>query len=1174
MRLLLLSLFMVFAGLSVQADVTHEQVEQIRKALVQTTEDRIFFHWTKEDVGARWSTQGYIDGGEVDFYNKPTGDRQVYGSGIYMAESPTSSKQFGDFPVVFVIPKGAYIYDDQAVAKVLKHQATDAERITLSQHLPFIRNVTDDWWLTNSSRLLGRVEYGGKHGAHANFLGASPSARSMQEYITKYQTRPGAEYLESLFHLMFYMDGVSLVRAIRVAPQNPWSQFEPEHFESFKKINKEILSTPKSSGGRFWHNGNPDKAAWVQQQVETDLPQLMKDLFNTSQIDYRGHGIRAGGSSEGNTFAVSPQELLALLENPYLTVEYKPSSDKKSFLVSYQYPDIEKFEKLLPLLSEDFVADVKKQGLNKILASQDARVQWNQKLIRNLLSQLFSSLYNSYIEPAEFLSKFIAIHPYSDGNGRTARLYLQKAMSAYGSTLPPMFISDVDLLLKPNDLARVLNDSSEAYNKLFQSMSAEFRLKQTPEYFNLKEFPGLIESLAIFGLKGSDFPGRQYDDAIRHRQFHEMFAEIKGDGWNTIMDESLPKALKLARENGLESYVATVSANIDNLFKSLKPGKEFYEVLTELRKYQRLLASDPYFAKKFENIEFRLMETALRWDPKDKYFDGLNSYLRNLSPALLRKFSQRMMNRTDLSQDQKESFQRSYVRAEINALFRTLGAGRLPLATFESRLSNLATLNAGLISSYNYDTNSMILALSKLNIDGKIRLLGMLEVHDWPWMPEAQAELTKIGQYLASLPADQKPELRTQISDLLARSSGIPVETQEANMNLALKVDPNLKYRLSETYHGLSPDMQAWAIRTIQGILVEEFSKPAPHKITGQYVMHLVWAKKSVPGTKEQLIKALNNLAKSDRDWTFSELGLEHFKKPLYEAAVSIMKNEAVTEAQKEYLAHDLVSYWNKLIPLMNKSPYQERWLRLLWADTGNYVTVKQRTEYVAYFFQFPQITGTAFADELRQFVLKRAEAYFLTSSDIAAFPKEISMVMSRDTRTWDLMSDGLFEKMRPIIIQNIDVILSYDIFIQNPKRLQAITDMALKAGRKDVYGTMARKIFQYHANPFSGDIAQFLRHVLSAEADIYKKHTLPDVIVRNISKMDEQKNMSGLKEYVDGLYNFLLPEERKVILTAITKEVSTSYSAYAVSKESLDILANAGKNISKAGMCRHVFTK
>ncbi len=140
--------------------ITHEQLKKIESMLEKTTADRHFTHWTNKATGMRWIQQSYINSGEVNFYNRPTGDRQVYGPGIYLAETPTSSKNFGEVPVSFKVTKGTPIYDEAIVKKVIGKSLTAEQASKLGEHIPLIRHATSDWYVVNHSMHTDELVYG------------------------------------------------------------------------------------------------------------------------------------------------------------------------------------------------------------------------------------------------------------------------------------------------------------------------------------------------------------------------------------------------------------------------------------------------------------------------------------------------------------------------------------------------------------------------------------------------------------------------------------------------------------------------------------------------------------------------------------------------------------------------------------------------------------------------------------------------------------------------------------------------------------------------------------------------------------------------------------------------------------------------------------------------------
>lgn len=1051
------------------ADFSAEQIDSLRRSLKTTTEDRIFYHWTKPEVGGRWATQGHIDQGEVDFYNKPTGDRQAYGPGVYMAESPTSSEQFGEYPVVFVVPKGTAIYDEGIEEKIFGRRLNFEEKIQIAQKLPFIRLATGDWWLTNSHQVLNRVEYGGKYGAHTKEIRELANPRKMQEF---FDTRPGvagAEYLESLFHLTYYVDGISLIRALRVAPHDPWSQFEPEHFESFKRLNKKILSEKPSSRSYNWGGTNPDKTAWVKEQVFSELPELMKDLFQAKSIDYRGHGIRAGGEGQGGTFKVSPQELVVLLENPYLTVQYKAAEDGKSFYVSYQYPDIERFEKLRALLSPEFVTAVEKQGLKNILAQADTKTQWNQKLMRDLLSQLFSSLYQTPVEAASFLSKFISIHPYSDGNGRVARLYTQKMLMTTGQTLPPMFISDLDVLVRPNILRQILADSSEAYGILNKAFAAEFLAAKNPDYFKLPAVSGLMESLKVFGLHAKDAPGPQYDEHIRRRQFNDVFSEKAGATWNMVMDESLLKGLALARTHGLTKYAAAISEKIEFLMKSLKADANFTATMAQLREYKKLLIQDPELSKTLLNLESRLLQTVLKFDASTHQgVDKIQRYLLEVPPSLQRSTLRQVLQSPSLTEEAKELWRNIAIRTEIQSLIAAADAGKIKKEVFQHRLRNLEVPPTAKLSIAHVRTPLLMSTLAKMDLETQDLFLSKLNLDAWPVTTKSVSVLRDIANALINNPGKGSAEFRKQIAsglfNLMTESDSInerpSPEEQKKVFRLAVEIDANSRYRLVDVYASLNDeDRKIWGESELVEIVKSEFGKTTPEPRAGRALQYLVWnSELQIPGTSDQLKKFLSGLNQNISFQLMKGMPLRHFKQPLYEAVINMHLEAAKTDSQKLTFKKSVFSLWGDWVSEIRKMSNAEAWLRRLWQETPLHFNLDERTEFAEHMLLHDYVRSSRVAKELRTFVLNRIAVHLNAGKAVADLSPFVERVLKADPGVWDLMTDkmlGLFintGKYLPGLIEG-------RAFDNNEQRLNFLLVEGRRAGVSDIENKIASKM-------------------------------------------------------------------------------------------------------------------
>ncbi|RYZ71448.1 MAG: hypothetical protein EOP05_12045, partial [Proteobacteria bacterium] len=390
---------------------THEQIESLKRGFTHLSEDKTFFHWTTPETGMRWMIQGHLDQGEVDFYNTPTDSLQAYGAGIYMASNPTSSEGFGEFCVVFKMRAGTLLYSPEVAKQVFGRELTNDEMTELGKKIPFVRDLNGDWHITHAASNLSQIEYAGPYGGDARMFKGTDQ-RTMLKAIETAKTYGDVGYLESFFHLMHYMDGISLQRAIRVAPSNPWSQFEPHLFENFRKLNQSALEVAAVSPEvALWGPNETDKEAWATKQVRVKLPGLINSLNNSTGAAFRGHPIRAGGSSAGETFLVSPQELNVLLANPYLTVESKPDGTGFGFLVSYSYPDIRNLQKLKPLLSADVYEQLEKHNAQSLASDRGLEVRLNQILIEDLLRNLMRDLHGKAIDPADFINRYISIHP-------------------------------------------------------------------------------------------------------------------------------------------------------------------------------------------------------------------------------------------------------------------------------------------------------------------------------------------------------------------------------------------------------------------------------------------------------------------------------------------------------------------------------------------------------------------------------------------------------------------------------------------------------------------------------------------------------------------------------------------------------------------------------------------
>ncbi|MGI4991613.1 Fic family protein [Halobacteriovorax sp. GFR7] len=535
--------------------ISWDQINEIKNRLKTLEEDKVFFHWTTSENGLRWVSQGHINQGEVEFFNTPSSERQAHGAGFYLAESSTSSSHYGDFPVVVKISKGTPIYDSVVIEEVLEKTLNNSNDISaLGAHINFVRNVTGDWWLTHNHSNTAKVEYGGRYGAHAKDLEINELS-DFYKYLKKFSSNNTAQWLNSFYHLSYYMDGISLMRAIKVNPSNPWAEFEPENFEIFKEMREEYLddtNRPKVRNNT-WGQNDYSKESWIDKQVNEELKSFYQKINKTSDYHFRGHGIRAGGEESGQRFKATPLQLSNLLDNPLLDVSYELSEDKSHFLVSYEYPSVDRWQKVRHFLSEDLILAIE--------SGSESNERLNQRMMEELLKDLFSSLYNNEINEADFLRRFISIHPFSDRNGRISRMFLERELKFRNRSLPPMFLSDLDLLLSKKSFSEVIKDSEKAYSSLYASFLVEFLStgmgQKMGHYYDLDAWSDLSKSLDSLGMGDLKVSTEDYDD-IRQRRFNDVFSGTGGKAWDFSVGTDGEKTIEIAKKYGATGYLDSI----------------------------------------------------------------------------------------------------------------------------------------------------------------------------------------------------------------------------------------------------------------------------------------------------------------------------------------------------------------------------------------------------------------------------------------------------------------------------------------------------------------------------------------------------------------------------------------------------------------------------------------
>lgn len=413
---------------------------------------------------------------------------------------------------------------------------------------------------------------------------------SIFEHLKQIKDESTRSYLQSFLVLFDYLDGAGLKSAIERSPHDPWATFEPLHFESYKAaMLKYYQKAQKGKLGIASNNqtlGAGNKKAWIASQM-TFLENLQREVANPNlnvDLGIRSEGILAGGPLENNTrFYASPYTLAVMSNNPYLTLDVKNDPDGVGYLVRYYYPDIFHYEKIKPIIQridptffavlESTMAD-KTQRDNLYKKDHQRRNQLNKTLIKVLLEDLFDRYFGKTInfrvgDSISFLQELISIHPFSDLNGRTIRLYYN--LSHIDAGLPPssQVISDLDLFFdtaKFRDLTVASSDAIDhARFKLLEIAKNASASAQMPIYFVNDIWENLFISLSPLQydhtVLHSFWKKQAVRDLISRRAFGILLKDTLSPNWHEkipLSDEEIKSLLSGAsnsNQNKFQSYL-------------------------------------------------------------------------------------------------------------------------------------------------------------------------------------------------------------------------------------------------------------------------------------------------------------------------------------------------------------------------------------------------------------------------------------------------------------------------------------------------------------------------------------------------------------------------------------------------------------------------------------------
>jgi hypothetical protein len=202
----------------VTIDLTPEQTESLKSRFRKTTQKLILYHGTNSENAQRYSIQSHIDAGEVSFLNLPTGDRQVYGPGIYTSSGLETWKSYGTEAIAIEINEGTLIFDLKIAEDIFGKKLNHVEQSQLCEKLGCIRPITDNWFTLHHSEQTQNVFHAASKGVLSTDPVHEKSLLAIFSGINKADPDRGG-YLESLYHLANYQEGVSFLQNITKGSQ-------------------------------------------------------------------------------------------------------------------------------------------------------------------------------------------------------------------------------------------------------------------------------------------------------------------------------------------------------------------------------------------------------------------------------------------------------------------------------------------------------------------------------------------------------------------------------------------------------------------------------------------------------------------------------------------------------------------------------------------------------------------------------------------------------------------------------------------------------------------------------------------------------------------------------------------------------------------------------------------
>ncbi len=524
--------------------ISDSQLEEIKsKAMIFET-DRSFYHWASIETALQWTGQTDLAISGIRTHEQPTFHLKNYGSGFFLAEAPTSSASYGDVPLLVTVKRGTLIFDDRRIQQLLNKQLTLVQIEKLAEALLMVRNPTGDWWVVYSPEVIFDMKFAVELPAKFSeskkkgLLQSPKVERTLPVFKTLWtgiQNTVDGRFVERFLHLAHFLDGLSLLRAVKLNERNPWQGIPSDAFERYlrahqKLIMASIVKNEKALGRQIgeystssivekWKTGEVpvldtlgslddtfvsdlrilndkkfgypgmDPKQWVKYQINDLLPKLNRAIsghFEEENV-YRRESLRRGNIATGSSLHLPIVALLQLLQNPYIEVNYVLNPDKKTASVEYFHPDVFHYKKVKSLLSQGLVGELERQTPESLMAYPSVRARLNSQLVEELLGHAFRVSYGQSADLADLSDLFnlsvgnvvhlykdlVSIQPFQTDNDLTLRFFFEATQLQQGLDSPSDLVNDFVLFFSMEEYQTLLLERMSYMARLRGSLIKE-----------------------------------------------------------------------------------------------------------------------------------------------------------------------------------------------------------------------------------------------------------------------------------------------------------------------------------------------------------------------------------------------------------------------------------------------------------------------------------------------------------------------------------------------------------------------------------------------------------------------------------------------------------------------------------------------------------------------------